>query len=128
MTVVTGFALIVVAMVALTAVSVPNIASAAAIDDACDGLSLVDPDVNCSDDAAASSGFSGIVKTVVNILSLIVGAASVIMLMIGGFRYIISGGDSNGIQGAKNTILYALVGLVVVLFSQIIVQFVIGQL
>ena len=52
------------------------------------------------------------------------GAVSVLMIIIGGFRYVISGGDSNGIQGAKNTIIYALVGLVIVLFSQIIVRFV----
>lgn len=55
---------------------------------------------------------------------LITGAISVIMIIVGGFKYVISNGDSNGLQGAKNTILYALVGLIVVLFAQVIVRFV----
>lgn len=46
------------------------------------------------------------------------------MIIVGGFRYVISGGDSNGVSGAKNTIMYAIIGLVIVLFAQIIVKFV----
>ena len=49
------------------------------------------------------------------------------MIIIGGFRYIISSGDSGQITSAKNTILYAIVGLVIVLFAQLIVRFVIGS-
>lgn len=96
-----------------------------AASDACDGLKLVDPTSSCdSADKAADEGLGKIVRTVVNTLSLVVGAVSVIMIIIGGFRYVISGGDSNGVQGAKNTILYAIVGLVIVLFAQVIVAFV----
>jgi hypothetical protein len=49
------------------------------------------------------------------------------MVIIGGFRYIVSNGDSNGVSGAKNTILYAIVGLVIVLFAQVIVRFVLTR-
>ena len=56
-----------------------------------------------------------------------VGAVSVVVIIIGGFKYIVSAGDSNGIQSAKNTILYALVGLVVAVFAQVIARFVLGQ-
>jgi hypothetical protein len=70
----------------------------------------------------------GLVKNILNIFSWVVGAVSVIMLIVGGFRYIISGGDSNAVQGAKNTILYALVGLVIVIFAQVIVKFVIANI
>lgn len=68
--------------------------------------------------------FNTLAARVINIFSVVVGAISVVMIIIGGFRYIISGGDSNGVTGAKNTILYAIVGLVVVLFAQVIVRFV----
>jgi TRAP-type C4-dicarboxylate transport system permease small subunit len=46
------------------------------------------------------------------------------MIIIGGFRYIVSGGDQTSVTAAKNTIMYAIIGLVVVLFSQVIVRFV----
>ena len=51
-------------------------------------------------------------------------AQRIIMIIIGGFRYIISGGDSSSVQGAKNTILYAIVGLLIVVFAQVIIRFV----
>ncbi len=52
---------------------------------------------------------------------------SVFMLIFGGLKYITSGGESSGITGAKNTILYAIIGLVVVGLAQIIVQFVLNR-
>jgi cytochrome bd-type quinol oxidase subunit 2 len=70
------------------------------------------------------STFAGIITNVINILSILVGAVSVIMLIVGGFRYIISNGDSNSTKGAKDTIMYALIGLIIVLFAQVIVRFV----
>jgi hypothetical protein len=49
------------------------------------------------------------------------------MLIIGGFRYITSGGNSEGIGKAKNTIIYAIIGLIIVALAQIIVQFVLNK-
>ncbi len=66
----------------------------------------------------------GIIKQIINVASLLVGAVCVIMIIFGGFRYMVSGGDSSGVTTAKNTILYAVVGLVVVLLSQALVRFV----
>lgn len=68
-----------------------------------------------------------LIKTIINVMSAVVGAISVIMIMIGGFRYITSGGDSNNVSGAKNTILYAIVGLIIVALAQVIVQFVLQR-
>jgi hypothetical protein len=68
-----------------------------------------------------------ILTTIINIFSWIVGIVSVIMIIYGGFRYIISGGDSNGVTAAKNTILYAIIGLVIVALAQVIVQFVLTK-
>ncbi len=80
--------------------------------------------------ACAETGeqsFAGLTHRIIDIFSIVVGAVSVIMIIIGGFRYIISGGDSTGVTAAKNTILYAIVGLVIVLFSQIIIRFVLSN-
>lgn len=78
--------------------------------------------------AAEQKEVGGIFGKVVGILSWLIGIVCVIMIIIGGFRYVIANGDSNSINGAKNTILYALVGLGIVFFAQVIVQFVIGKL
>ncbi len=49
------------------------------------------------------------------------------MIIVGGLKYITSGGDSGNITSAKNTILYAIVGLIVVALAQIIVRFVLQR-
>ena len=68
-----------------------------------------------------------VIATAINILSAIGGLIAVIMIIIGGIKYITSGGDSNSVSSAKNTILYAIVGLIVVAFAQVIVQFVLER-
>ena len=65
------------------------------------------------------------IKTVVNTLLFIVGAISVIVIIIGGLMYTVSGGDSGGVTKAKNTILYALVGLTVAFLAYAIVNYVV---
>ena len=75
----------------------------------------------------ATSDVQNIVTKVVNIFSWVVGVVSVIMIIVGGFRYIISGGEQKNVTAAKNTILYAIVGLIIVALAQIIVHFVIGN-
>lgn len=62
-----------------------------------------------------------------NLFSAIVGIIAVVMIIVGGIQYITSGGDSGNVTKAKNTILYAVIGLVVVALAQIIVKFVLGR-
>ena len=69
----------------------------------------------------------GIFKTITDILLFIIGAISVIMLIIGGMRYTVSGGDQSAVTSAKNTILYAVVGLVVAILSYAVIHFVINS-
>ncbi len=64
------------------------------------------------------------IAEVINILSSAVGVVAVVMIILGGFRYITSGGDSNKVTSAKNTLLYAVIGLVVVALAQVIVRLV----
>lgn len=70
----------------------------------------------------------GLFQTITNVLLFLVGAVAVIMLIIGGIRYVISGGDQSAVTSAKNTILYAIVGIVVALLAYGIVNFVVTQL
>jgi hypothetical protein len=73
-------------------------------------------------------GDAGIFTTIVNILLFIIGALAVIMIIIGGLRYAISGGDAKAVSAAKNTILYAIVGLIVAFLAFAAVNFVLGSL
>ena len=83
--------------------------------------------VNCSSSSVSNNDIGKIAKTIVTIFSIIVGAISIIMIIYSGFRYITSGGDSGRIGNAKNTLIYAVIGLVIVALAQIIVQFVLHQ-
>jgi hypothetical protein len=75
----------------------------------------------------AEEGINSIITTVINIFSIVVGLIAVIMIIIGGIRFVMSGGDSAATTSARNTILYAIVGLVVVALAQIIVRFVLQK-
>lgn len=83
-------------------------------------------DVNCDTSDNATSGIGKIAAQVVNIFSIIVGIVAVIMIIYGGFRYITSGGDSGSVGNAKNTLIYAIVGLIIVALAQVIVHFVLS--
>ena len=67
-----------------------------------------------------------LVQNIINLLLMVVGIISVIMIIIGGIRYTLSAGDSSQISNAKNTILYAVIGLVVAIAAYAIVNFVVG--
>jgi len=79
------------------------------------------------DPTAGQDKLNNIIRLVINIFSLIVGVVSIIMIIIGGLRYITSGGESSNISSAKNTIIYAIIGLVIVALAQFIVHFVLGR-
>lgn len=72
-------------------------------------------------------GPTGIFRTITNVLLFIIGAVSVIMLIIGGFRYVTSQGDSSQVASAKNTILYAIIGLIIAILAFAVVSFVTDQ-
>lgn len=63
----------------------------------------------------------------IDLISIIVGIISVVVLIIGGIKFVTSEGDSAKVTSARNTILYAIVGLILVAFAQIIVKFVITE-
>jgi len=97
----------------------------------CTGAGGVGAGANCSrgtDQPVNLFGEGSVFQTIVNMLLFLIGAVSVIMLIYGGIRYTISGGDTKAVTDAKNTILYAVVGIVVAIMAYAIVNFVIGEL
>lgn len=73
----------------------------------------------------AKTDIGPLIKNVVNIMLFILGAAAVIMIVIGGIKYTVSGGDSSAVKSAKDTILYSVIGVIVAVLAYAIVNFVI---
>ncbi|OGL22539.1 hypothetical protein A2707_04425 [Candidatus Saccharibacteria bacterium RIFCSPHIGHO2_01_FULL_45_15] len=72
-------------------------------------------------------GFNRGLRNVVNVMMFLLGAIAVIMIVIGGIRYVTSNGDASSTKAAKDTILYSVIGLIVALIAYAIVSFVITQ-
>ena len=107
-------------------VATPLVTAAVTYADSTDPVSQIQSgftDVGGTD--SSGDDFKTYMKTIVNVMLFILGAIAVIMIVIGGIRYTTSNGDSSQITGAKNTILYAVVGLVVAILAYAIVNFVI---
>lgn len=95
-------------------------------DEVCKGVSGVTG--KACDDAGLIGGLDSTIATVIDLLSVVIGVIAVVMIIIGGLKYIMSGGDSNSTSSAKNTILFALVGLVIVALAQVIAEFVLFKI
>ena len=102
----------------------------------CANLQTAQEQVQCgASSAAGNTGTSDASKTlgdtvasIINLLSAAVGVIAVIMIIISGLRYATSGGNAEAAKSAKNTITYAIIGLVIVAFAQIIVHFVLYRI
>lgn len=86
-----------------------------------------DPKGSCPTGEASTEKVNGLLTDIINIFSVIVGIIAVIMIIVAGLRYITSGGKQESVTSAKNTILYAVIGLVIVALAQIIVKFVLTK-
>jgi hypothetical protein len=83
---------------------------------------------NCDSGTGVNdTSITSLASKIVNIISLVVGVVAVIMVIFGGFRYITSGGDSGKVGNAKNSLVYAVVGLIIVALAQLLVHFVLNQ-
>jgi hypothetical protein len=94
---------------------------------ACEALGVANGTGSTACDTSGQPDVNSTLKLAINAFSLVVGFAAVIMIIVGGFKYVTSQGESANTAGAKNTILYALVGLVVVALAQVIVRFVLTK-
>lgn len=77
---------------------------------------------------ASNDSANTLTKNIIRLLLWAVGVISVIMIIVGGIRYGISGGDASQIKAARETIVYAVVGIVVAVLAYAIVKFVLGYL
>lgn len=114
--------IITLALVLGVGVMVPAHAGAVnLVKNACDKASSDSEICKASKDQAGT-----LVQNIIGILLWAVGLISVIMIVVGGIRYAISGGDASQIKSARETIIYAVAGLVVALLAYAIVRFVLG--
>jgi hypothetical protein len=89
--------------------------------DACAGLQQLDSTKKCD---GSDTGVEKIVKSIVSLLSYLIGIVAVIMVIISGFKYVTASGDPNNVKSAKDTLIYALIGLFIASLAQFLVHFV----
>ena len=119
-----------VAALTLVAAPVPALVGTAAADcgnspaakEVLNNLASSEIGPNCGQDRV-----NNIFQTVVTILSILVGVASVVVIIYSGLKYITSSGDANRVSNAKATLIYAIVGLAVAALAQLLIHFVLFQ-
>ena len=82
----------------------------------------------CATACNTTTPLQGLFAAITSTLVYLVGALSVIMLIVGGLRYVTSAGDSKRVADAKSTITYAIVGVVVALLAYAVIKFVTGAI
>ena len=110
-------------MVGLLGVLTPAVSAANGIN-ICSGN---ENSIYCKNKNTGETQVNGIIKTIVEVLLTAVGAISIIMIVIGGIMFALSSGDAQKAAKARNTVLYAVVGLAVSLFASAIVNFVFNR-
>jgi multisubunit Na+/H+ antiporter MnhB subunit len=108
--------------------AVPSVSAFDLFSDACNGNADATVCQDSRNDSNPIYGSGSVVELVVNILSLIIGLAAVVIIIVAGIQYMLSTGDPTKVNNAKNAILYALVGLVVAVLARFIVPFILGRL
>jgi hypothetical protein len=92
-------------------------------DQVCQGIGTASGGGGCTADGTLNR----IINNIIKIFSVIIGIVAVVMIMVAGFKYITANGDSGSLTSAKHTLIYAIVGLVVVAMAQFLVRFVLQQ-
>ncbi len=116
------YGLIAVLAVSVALFAVPSVGAADPLSSAC----AADPSATVC--TTPTNDFNAVVAIIVNTLLFLIGAISVLMVIVGAFMYTTSGGDSAQLTKAKNTILYSIVGLVVAALAYAIVTYVVSVL
>lgn len=80
------------------------------------------------DEGATRDDAGSMIQDVINVILMLLGIVAVIVMIVGGFRYVTSGGDESGIKQGKETILYAVIGLIIAMMAYAIVNFVVFRL
>ena len=112
--------MLVLALILIPALPVHAIDSASS-SESCAVINELKPGTDCGEQEAKST-LGGLIGRAVEILSFVVGFAAILMIVYGGLKYVTSGGDATKTKNAQSTIIYALVGLVVAVLAQVIVN------
>ncbi len=118
------FSIFMIGLVITAGISVPTYAQATK-QDVCSGIGVTAGADGCGKGSGRS--VEDIMAIVINVFSWVVGAVAVIFAIYAGFIYVTSGGEQGRIKTAKDTLLYVVVGLVVVVISQVLVNFVLKK-
>jgi len=102
----------------VSALNAEHVYFATAIEDIKSGAETINP---------AGPSVDNTVTVFVNIFSLIVGIASVVMVIYGGFKFVTAAGDPNSIAGAKRTVIYSMIGVTLAALAQLIMRIVVGK-
>lgn len=125
------FILSLVSALSLNALALPMMAKVAAATDSktalCNGSQLELESTKSCDPSTQGNQLTDVIRNIIRIFQTIVALISVFMIIFGGLKYITSGGSTDKVNGAKNTILYAVIGLVIVAIAQVIVTFVLSR-
>lgn len=92
--------------------------------DVCSGVNAVAGGTGCT---GGGADINRIIGVILNVMSVVIGIIAVVMIMVSGYKYITAGGDSGNITSAKHTLVYAVIGLIIVALAQVIVQFVLDK-
>jgi hypothetical protein len=97
------------------------------LDASCADGTLSGSDV-CNDRSDRLFGPDSFWTKLINTMIFVVGSVAVLMIVIGGMRYVLSGGDASSTKSAKDTILYSIIGVIIALMAYAIVNFVVVKL
>jgi len=86
------------------------------------GVNAVDPG-----NTAGADGLPEVAKNIINVILYVLGILAVGFIIYGGVKYSMSAGDATKVKSAKDTIMYAIIGLIVAILAFAIVNFVIGS-
>lgn len=103
----------------------PVAVSAQSVDDVCEGVGAAAGGSGCA--ASGGGSIENVVRAAIDIFSVIIGIIGVVMIMVSGFKYITSSGDASNISSAKQTLVYAIVGLIIAVLAQVIARFVLTR-
>lgn len=79
----------------------------------------------CGCDTSNTNTLPNVIVNILNGVIAVAGVIAVVFVIVGGVQYMTSSGDANKVKKAKDTILYAIIGLIVCVLSFAIVNFVI---
>ncbi|HLZ15302.1 MAG TPA: hypothetical protein VKQ34_04940 [Candidatus Saccharimonadales bacterium] len=120
--------ILIILAVAITAVAALHTGTAhAALFDGSTGQACQGVGVGSNGCSGGASTINNLLTVGLNVLSVIIGIAAVVMMFVGGFKIVSSGGDANKVASGRGAITYAIIGLVVVAFAQSLVIFVLNS-